>query len=124
MSAEIIPTGIKGLDVVLKGGLVRGHTYLLVGVAGSGKTILSIQWLLEGVQNGEHSMFISMAEPADQLQANVSGFNWDLSGIRIVDLSPNGKPEVVEEYHVLTPEEVEPGHTWQAIYDAIEQFDP
>lgn len=124
MSAEIIPTGIKGLDVVLKGGLLRGHTYLLVGVAGSGKTILSIQWLLEGVKNGEHSMFISMAEPADQLQANVSGFNWDLSGIRIVDLSPNGKPEVVEEYHVLTPEEAEPGHTWQAIYDAIEQFDP
>ena len=65
MSAEIIPTGIKGLDVVLKGGLLRGHTYLLVGVAGSGKTILSIQWLLEGLQNGEHSMFISIAEPAD-----------------------------------------------------------
>ncbi|HOK51428.1 MAG TPA: ATPase domain-containing protein, partial [Bacteroidales bacterium] len=60
MSIETFSTGIKGLDVVLKGGLVRGHTYLIVGTAGSGKTIFSIQWLLNGVKSVEQCMFISM----------------------------------------------------------------
>lgn len=124
MSIETFSTGIKGLDVVLKGGLVRGHTYLIVGTAGSGKTIFSIQWLLNGVKSGEQCMFISMAEPAEQLQANVSSFNWDISAVRIIDLSPKTKPEVVEEYHVLSPVEVEPMHAWQSIYEAIDKYDP
>ncbi|MGC8823916.1 MAG: ATPase domain-containing protein [Bacteroidales bacterium] len=121
---EIFSTGIEGLDVVLHGGLMRGHTYLIAGTAGSGKTIFSIQWLLDGVKKGETCMFISMAEPAEQLQANVSSFSWDISAIRIVDLSPGARPEVVEEYHVLSPAEVEPMQAWQSIYEAIDRHDP
>jgi predicted aminopeptidase len=42
------PSGIAGLDVMTDGGLPRGRTTLLVGGAGSGKTILALQFLVHG----------------------------------------------------------------------------
>jgi circadian clock protein KaiC len=38
-----ITTGVPGLDDILGGGLVRGGLYLIEGMAGAGKTILSSQ---------------------------------------------------------------------------------
>jgi circadian clock protein KaiC len=36
-----IETGVPGLDTILGGGLVGGALYLIEGIAGAGKTILS-----------------------------------------------------------------------------------
>ena len=55
MTNEHVPTGIAGLDEVLYGGLVPQSSYLLVGEAGTGKTILSLQWLLDGERRGRSS---------------------------------------------------------------------
>ena len=41
-------TGITGLDDITGGGLPRARTTLLVGGPGSGKTILSLQFLVHG----------------------------------------------------------------------------
>ena len=45
------PTGITGLDAITGGGLPRGRTTLLVGGPGSGKTILSPQFLVHRCMN-------------------------------------------------------------------------
>jgi KaiC/GvpD/RAD55 family RecA-like ATPase len=45
------PTGITGLGEVTGGGLPRGRTTLLVVGAGSGKTILALQFLVHGAQH-------------------------------------------------------------------------
>ncbi|MCX7987732.1 MAG: hypothetical protein N2662_12415 [Bacteroidales bacterium] len=124
MNSGIISTGVKGLDIILKGGLIRGHTYLIAGSAGCGKTIFSVQWLIDGIQKGEKCLFVSLAEPAEQLSKNVQSFGWDVSKIKIIDLSPSPNPEMIEEYHVLTPMEVEPMQTWHSIYEAIEKEQP
>ncbi len=123
MNTEVISTGIKGFDVVLKGGLIKGHSYLIVGSAGCGKTIFSLEWLVNGVKNGEKCVFISMAEPAEQIYSNVSSLEWDLSSIKIIDLSPKQYiPD--EDYSVLYSQEVESSYAWPQIYEAIEKYNP
>lgn len=49
-----VPTGVKGLDDMLGGGLPSGRCILVCGGPGSGKTILGIQFLYNGaVKYGE-----------------------------------------------------------------------
>ena len=126
MKNRLLKTGIPGLDTIMKGGFIAGYSYLLAGAAGNGKTILSLQWLLsdEKLLNDGKCQFISLAERADELHANVDGFGWSLDKIDIVDLSPPGTPGDVEEYQVFSPSEVELSTTWKAIYDAIEKKRP
>ena len=42
-TVEKAPTGILGLDQILGGGLPKGRAILVVGSAGSGKTILATE---------------------------------------------------------------------------------
>lgn len=48
---EKCPTGILGLDEITAGGLPRGRPTLICGDAGSGKTILGMQFLVRGITN-------------------------------------------------------------------------
>mgnify|MGYP001559742170 CR=1 FL=1 len=57
-----VKTGIVGLDEMLNGGLPKDIILLLAGSSGSGKTILCLQWLFDGVKNGENGMYITMTE--------------------------------------------------------------
>ena len=45
-----IQTGIQGFDQLIYGGLPQGRSYLVSGEPGTGKTIFSIQFLLEGLK--------------------------------------------------------------------------
>jgi KaiC/GvpD/RAD55 family RecA-like ATPase len=56
---EIISSGIVGLDKMLGGGIPKGQCILVEGAPGSGKTTLAIQFLLEGIRNGENCLFLS-----------------------------------------------------------------
>src|SRR5690349_10897811 len=50
---ERISTGMSGLDDILGGGFDPNRLYLVEGTPGSGKTTLALQFLLEGVKQGE-----------------------------------------------------------------------
>lgn len=122
---ERVPTGIPGLDEILHGGLIPESSYLLVGSAGTGKTILSMQWLREAARRGERALYITLAEPGGKIEANVRSFGWDLGGIDLIDLTPRfeeGSPQT--EYRVFPPSEVERTSLWQAIYDAVPKRGP
>ena len=41
-------TGIEALDNILNGGIPKGNTVLITGSAGTGKTTLSIEFLVHG----------------------------------------------------------------------------
>src|SRR5437879_7849009 len=57
------PTGIPGLDEILGGGFPRGRAILLVGGPGTGKTILTSQFLINGIKiYGENAAFVSLDE--------------------------------------------------------------
>mgnify|MGYP001578200325 CR=1 FL=1 len=45
------PTGVAELDSVLSGGFPKGSVVLVSGNSGTGKTILSLQWLFDNIKN-------------------------------------------------------------------------
>ena len=66
-SSRVI-TGVKGLDTILSGGLPQGRLYLLEGPPGSGKTTLSLQFLLQGLKQGERCLYVTLSETAEELR--------------------------------------------------------
>jgi circadian clock protein KaiC len=54
------PSGIRGLDEITGGGLPRGRPTLVAGAAGSGKTLLSMEFLVRGaLEHGEPGVFMA-----------------------------------------------------------------
>jgi circadian clock protein KaiC len=53
-----IPTGVAGLDDMLHGGLPQGHTMLVSGPTGIGKTILGTRFLQAGAAQGEKGVAV------------------------------------------------------------------
>ncbi|MDQ3820694.1 MAG: circadian clock protein KaiC, partial [Acidobacteriota bacterium] len=102
---ERMPTGILGFDEIVLGGLITQNSYLIVGGPGTGKTILSFQWLLEGKSRGESALYITLAEPGGKIERNVRSFGWQLEGVKMVDLTPTiAESKIPEaEYHVFHP---------------------
>ena len=58
-SRSNVETGVPGLDAILGGGLVSGALYLIEGMAGAGKTILSSQIGFHRVRQGEEGLTIA-----------------------------------------------------------------
>jgi len=81
---EQVPTGIKGLDTLLRGGLPKGSTTLVSGTPGTGKTILSVQFLVNGyLQAKEKGFYISLEEDVDRMEKYMSkAFGWPIRELR------------------------------------------
>ena len=63
-----IATGVPGLDRLMHGGLPRGHTMLVVGPTGSGKTIIATRFLQEGVRQGEKGVAVYFEKGTPRLR--------------------------------------------------------
>ena len=71
------PTGIPGLDEILTGGFPRGRVILLVGGPGTGKTILTAQFLVNGIKMyGENGAFVSLDETKSHFNREMALFGW------------------------------------------------
>jgi len=84
-------TGIEGMDQMLDGGLIPGRPYVVAGSYGSGKTTFCVQFLQQGVRQGERALFVSIDEPPAELRENVRFLGWDVGKIRILDVHPAAK---------------------------------
>ena len=85
-SAHRSATGIAGLDDILNGGFIPHRLYLVDGDPGSGKTTLSLQYLMEGVKRGEKCLYITLSETKEELAAGAQSHGWSLDGIEIIEL--------------------------------------
>jgi KaiC/GvpD/RAD55 family RecA-like ATPase len=83
-----VSTGVAGLDRMLGGGLIGGRPYLVTGGTGSGKTLLALAFLLEGLRRGEDVLLVAADEPPGEIVENVRAFGWDLSAVRTLDANP------------------------------------
>lgn len=74
-----VKTGIRGLDLMLKGGFKGNTVTLLAGSPGTGKTTLGIQFIYNGVDKfNEPGIIITFEQTPDELIADASNFGWDL----------------------------------------------
>ena len=103
VAVEKVKTGIASFDVIAKGGLPRNRTTLVSGTAGSGKTVLAMQFLTAGIREaGENGVFVTFEESAEDIRKNMRGFGWDLEALEregklaFVDASPDPDVETIE----------------------------
>jgi circadian clock protein KaiC len=100
---ERLETGIPGFDQISYGGLPAGRSTLIAGTAGSGKTVLALQFLFAGLdEQGQNGVFVTFEESPSDLMQNVRSFGWDLEGLvadgrmAVVDATPEPGEETVE----------------------------
>ena len=120
-----ISTGIAGLDDILCGGWPANHLYLVEGDPGTGKTTLALQFLLEGVKQGERVLYITLSESRAELLEIAASHEWPLEGVQIFEYAPEEeslRPE--NEYSALHPSEVEFQDTMQSILKAVDESRP
>lgn len=97
-------TGIRGLDEITMGGLPRGRPTLVCGPAGSGKTLLALEFLVRGaLEYGEPGVFVAFEESAVDLAANVASLGFNLVAMQ------KRKQLAVEEILIDTDQMIETG---------------
>jgi circadian clock protein KaiC len=75
-------TGIKGFDEITEGGIPRNRITLLSGSTGTGKTLLGIDFLINGATTySEPGVFMSFEENEDELFEDVASLNLDLQSL-------------------------------------------
>jgi circadian clock protein KaiC len=119
-------TGIAGLDEVLGGGLTRGRLYLIEGPPGAGKTTTALQFLLEGIRQGEPGLYITLSEGEQELRAVAASHGWTLDGgAHIFEVTPSQDLLGGEQqYTVFHPSEVELSETTRRIREIVERTRP
>ncbi|MEW6748097.1 MAG: ATPase domain-containing protein [Candidatus Micrarchaeota archaeon] len=101
-------TGIDELDRMLGGGFPKGSTVLLCGTSGSGKTIMSFQWLFDGVRKGENGIYVSMTEPLFKIVRNLEAMGFydreslESEKLAIIDLRDHFDEKEIDEARIVS----------------------
>ena len=117
-------TGIKGLDAILAGGLPRGELHLVQGSAGTGKTTIGLQFLLEGAAAGEKALFITFAQTEAALRKVAASHGWSLDGVGVQELTGADAVHDKAEQTLFHTADVELGEMTDSIFVAIERLRP
>ncbi len=124
---ERVRFGLPELDAMLDGGLNRATGTLIAGSPGTGKTLLSLHYLMQGAAAGEPGVYLGFHESAEQLYAKAEYFGLDLRGavargaitlecIAPVELEPDVLAAIIRE-------RVERLHVQRLVIDPIAQIE-
>lgn len=122
-SQNRLPTGTAGLDEILGGGLPARRLYLIQGDSGAGKTTLALRFLLEGVEQGERALYVTLSETLEELQDIARAHEWSLEGLSVTEIASEPTPQELETtlYH---PSELELGERMQALLERVDKLKP
>jgi circadian clock protein KaiC len=122
---ETISTGSSGLDAILGGGIDSDRVYLIEGRPGTGKTTLALQFLLEGVRQGEPCLYVTLSESERELRSVVSRHGWTLAAIDVFELvPPEASLDPDQELTLFHPAEMELSETTKKILDRVREINP
>ncbi|ASL46432.1 Circadian clock protein kinase KaiC [Burkholderia sp. AD24] len=119
-----LSSGIEGIDDVLGGGLTPYRMYLVEGAPGTGKTTLALQFLLEGVEEGQVGLYITLSETRNELISVAESHGWDISRFTILELLSDEGLDPQYEQTVLHPAEVELGETVRSVIQQVDELKP
>jgi circadian clock protein KaiC len=80
-SRDPLPSGVAGLDELMGGGVERGSSCLILGPAGTGKSLLAIYFVLSAINRGERAAFYAFDEEIGLLIDRTRGFGVDLQAL-------------------------------------------
>jgi len=119
-------TGISRLDELLGSGIPLGSSLLIAGVAGTGKTVLLLEFIYRGALAGEKGIVFSFEETEERLRATARGLGWDLDreierGMIQVVFIP--QPNILVEGHLLMMQErIESMRAKRVAVDSVSVF--
>lgn len=79
MSIERLSTGVPELDAMLEGGIPKGFTVAITGEPGTGKTILCIHFIAQGIREGDKCIYVTTEESRESIIMQASQFGFDFS---------------------------------------------
>ena len=79
MAIERLSTGIPELDRMLAGGIPRGFSVAVTGEPGTGKTILCIHFIAEGIKEGDRCIYVTTEESRNSIITQAEQFGFDFS---------------------------------------------
>ncbi|HXH75945.1 MAG TPA: ATPase domain-containing protein [Bacteriovoracaceae bacterium] len=101
--------GISQIDDILGEGVPYGSSLLVSGVAGTGKTLLLLEFIYRGASEfDEKGVFFSFEETRERIISNAKGMGWDIEeqikkgNIEIIFIP---QPEILVEKHLLMMKE-------------------
>lgn len=94
MEKKRVSTGIPGLDPLIGGGFPACKSYLVTGEPGTGKSIFCVQFVLNGLMNGEKAVYVAVDEKPADIVEEAASLGWNLlkymeeKRLLILDASP------------------------------------
>jgi circadian clock protein KaiC len=76
-----LPSGVDGLDAILGGGVDRGSSCLILGPAGTGKSLVALYFILSAIQRGEKAALFVFDEELGLLYDRTKAFGIDLEAL-------------------------------------------
>lgn len=129
LSVNRIPTGVPGLDEVMSGGFERNSVNLIGGGAGSGKSIICMQFIVNGVKNyDEPGIYISFEETKDKFFKHMATFGWDLAKLEkgnkfvFIQYTPAQVKKVIQEGGGVIEAEIERIGARRVVIDSLTAF--
>jgi circadian clock protein KaiC len=110
-----VTTGVPGLDDMMSGGYFLGSTTLVVGITGSGKSVMALQYIAEGARLGERSVMLTLDEPKAQVLRNAATIG--------IDLNPAIEKDLVRLVYDR-PQEIEIDRHFLQLEKIVKDFKP
>jgi len=128
MSDERMKVGIIGLDDMLGGGLIPGSICAIIGTYGTGKTTFSLQFIWEGLKQGEHIIYISLEEREDRILEYMAQKGWDFEkyvnkSLFVIKLDPTNFKLANDRIKEELPQLIKQVNASRVVIDPISLFE-
>ena len=128
--AELVSTGVEGLDSILSGGITTQSTVLVSGNPGTGKSIFGIQYLYTGATDyDQRGVYVSFEEDAADIRAAAASVGFESFGdlVDAGDITILDKREMLRETDFSTAvdrllETVQGGGFDRLVLDSLSMF--
>ncbi|HDS63544.1 MAG TPA: KaiC domain-containing protein [Methanofollis liminatans] len=120
--------GIEGLDSMLSGGIFEGSICSIVGTYGTGKTTFGLQFIYEGLKQGEKAIFISLDERTEMIHRDIMRRGWDLDtyldkSLFVIKLDPTDFTVAVNQIKDELPQLIRSVGARRVVIDPISLFE-